>query len=36
MIVVKTRYTLENYKEFYWFTLFRGRFYRFGRILLQL
>ena len=31
MIVIKTRYTLELYKKYYWFYLFRGKYYRYGQ-----
>ena len=31
MIAVKTRYTLELYHKYYWFCLFRGKYYRYGQ-----
>ena len=31
MITVKTRYTLELYQKYYWFYLFRGKYYRYGQ-----
>jgi hypothetical protein len=33
MIEVSTRNTPEIYKEFFWFSLFRGRFFRYKRML---
>lgn len=30
MIQIKTNYTLEIYKEYNWFSLFRGKYYRYG------
>jgi len=30
MIQVETKYTYESYKQYYWFSLFRGKYYRYG------
>ena len=31
MVEVKTRYTLEMYREYFWFYLFRGKYYRYWK-----
>lgn len=31
MVEVKTKYTLDIYKEYVWFSLFRGKYYRYGK-----
>ena len=31
MITVKTRYTLKTYSDYYWFCMFRGKYYRYGQ-----
>jgi len=31
LVEVKTKYTLKLYRDFYWFALFRGKHYRFGK-----
>ena len=32
MIEIDTRYTLKSYREFYWFSLFRGKYYWYGQV----
>lgn len=32
MIEINITYTLEIYKEFFWFSLFRGKYYRYGKM----
>ena len=31
MITIKTRYTLKTYSDYYWFCMFRGKYYRYGQ-----
>lgn len=31
MIEIETKYTYESYKQYYWFSLFRGKYYRYGK-----
>lgn len=31
MIELNTKYTYEGYKQYYWFSLFRGKYYRYGK-----
>ena len=33
MITIKTRYTLKTYSDYYWFCMFRGKYYRYGQAL---
>lgn len=32
MIAIKTKYTLKTYSDYYWFSLFRGKYYRYGQM----
>ena len=32
MVEVETKYTYESYKQYYWFSLFRGKYYRYGKV----
>ena len=36
MIEFETKYTYESYKQYYWFSLFRGKYYRYGKATLPL
>lgn len=36
MIKIETKYTYEMYKQYYWFSLFRGKHYKFCKILIHL
>jgi len=31
LVEVKTRYTLKLYSDYFWFSLFRGKYYRYGK-----
>ena len=35
MIEIETIYTYESYKQYYWFSLFRGKYYRYGKAVLH-
>jgi len=33
MVEFETKYTYERYKQYYWFSLFRGKYYRYGKVI---
>ena len=36
MIEVNTKYTYEGYKQYYWFSLFRGKYYRYSKVIFHI
>ena len=33
MVELGTKYTYESYKQYYWFSLFRGKYYRYSKVI---
>ena len=35
MVELGTKYTYESYKQYYWFSLFRGKYYRYSKVMFR-